>query len=129
MESLVIAGTKSTPEIDFDLEANVLQIIGASYPESAVRFYEPVIRWIESFLETIDQEHVRMNIRIHYFNSSTSKIFMDLFDMLDEAVQKGRRIEVNWYYHVENDLARDYGEDFRIDLNALPFNLVEVGEQ
>lgn len=128
MERLVIAPTKSSPEIDFDPETKILSITGASYPEAAARFYEPVMGWIESLIEASGDELVSLNIRIHYFNSSTSKIFMDLFDMLDEAVQHGRKIEVNWYFHEENDLAKEYGEDFRIDLTALPFNLIEVGQ-
>jgi len=49
-----------------------------------------------------------------------------LFDKLEEQVnEKNKSIVVNWIYDAENDTAQEYGEEFKEDLEALIFNLVQ----
>jgi hypothetical protein len=65
-------------------------------------------------------------MEVGYFNSSTSKTFMDLFDMLDQEAANGRSVEVNWRYHAQNEMAQECGEVFMQDLSGLRFNLVPL---
>lgn len=124
MENLVIAQTESTPRIFFDASSGILEIRGESYPENTAEFYGPVLHWISDFLEQSELP-LSMNIGIVYFNSSSSKVLMNIFDLLDEASGNGREIVVNWHYDSNNELALEYGEEFREDINSLAFNLVE----
>jgi hypothetical protein len=64
-------------------------------------------------------------MEIIYFNSSSSKLFFDFFDILDEARKNGCTIEVNWYYDKENESSLEAGEDFKEDFEDLTFNLIE----
>ena len=94
MDNLFIKATKSSPEIHFDNTKNFLSIRGESYPENTARFYVPVLSWVEEYLQRLEDQEVTVEMDIPYFNSSSSKILLDLLDMLDEAVIKGKKIIV-----------------------------------
>lgn len=125
MENLVIAKTESTPEIHFDASTGNLALSGESYPENPSEFYTPVFDWIKAYLSDDEAAPVTVNIEILYFNSSSSKALMNLFDLLDAAAEGGKNITVNWIYDVDNESSLEYGEEFKEDLDELTFNLVE----
>ena len=126
MESLAIEATKSSPHIHFDAENHILEIKGESYPENAAKFYTPIFSWLEAYIEELEDNVATVNLEINYINSSSSKILMNFFDMLEEAVETGKKILVNWHYHEDNDTALECGEEFQEDLNRLQFNLVKI---
>ena len=125
METLGIIATKSSPEINFNAQSNTLSIAGESYPENTAQFYEPVFEWLEAYLNQLNEQPVIFNMELIYFNSSSSKVLMDIFDILEEASDDGKNITLNWIYDEENDAALEYGEEFAEDVETLTFNLVE----
>ncbi len=125
MENLEITATKSSPEINFNASTCTLAMTGESYPENTSLFYEPVYQWLDDCLASLDTQQLVFNIELIYFNSSSSKVLMDLFDTLEDASDEGKNIVVNWIYDEENDSALEYGEEFSEDMEALTFNLVE----
>ena len=84
--------------------------------------------WLKEYLGAIGDKAVEVNLEISYFNSSSSKVLMNFFDILEEAVDDGKKIVVNWYYHEENETAMECGEEFMEDLNNLPFNLKQISD-
>lgn len=122
MQPLIIERRKDSPAIHFDPESRILAITGESYPENAASFYEPVFEWIATFLAQDDERPVTVNLQLVYINSSSSKIILNLLDLLDEAVQRGAVIQVYWRYHAENTTLLECGEEFCEDLEALPFH-------
>lgn len=125
MENLCIAKTKYTPEINFNYSDYLLTIKGESYPENTSKFYGPVMSSLLDFLDSLGDQEVTLNIELDYFNSSSSKVLMDLFDTLDERVAIGKKIIVNWLYEPDSDSAMEYGEEFKEDVQHLTFNLME----
>ena len=125
MENLNIAATKSSPQIDFNAQSNILSIIGESYPENTALFYESVFKWLDEFIENLQTQEMIFNIELIYFNSSSSKVLMDLFDILEEASEDDKNIVVNWIYDEDNEASLEYGEEFAEDMESLTFNLVE----
>ncbi len=125
MENLEITATKSSPEIMFDASNYTLSIVGESYPENTSLFYEPVCKWIDDCIDVLGDQKMVLNIELIYFNSSSSKVLMDIFDTLEDACDDGNDITVNWIYDEENDSALEYGEEFAEDMETLTFNLVE----
>ena len=124
MNSLVIEKTYSTPYINFASDTGKLEIFGESFPENASRFYTPVVQWLRDFINEIKLEPVEVNIEVSYFNSSTSKVFLNIFGILEEAVGAGKNITVNWLCDEENESAVECGEEFKEDLTILPFNII-----
>lgn len=125
MENLEIAPTRRTPRISFDCGKNLLEIRGRSYPSNISECYGPVFSWLEEYLGKLDDTPCTVNIELVYFNSSSSKILLDLFLMLEEAVNKGSRIAVNWIYDEDDEDNMEYGEEFQEDLESLPFHLLK----
>ncbi len=127
MDNLLIAASKSTPEVRFDAGANLLEIIGESYPENASKFYAPVFDWLGEYLGRVPAgTPVVVNLEIIYFNSSSSKALMNIFDLLSQAAADGRQVTVNWRYHTQNESAQECGEEFSEDVEGVVFNLVEI---
>jgi len=123
MENLHIEATKYTPEINLDAEKGLIQIKGKSYPENTFEFYAPVIEWIREYFKN-PKEPTIVEMEIIYFNSSSSKLFFDLFDILEEQAQD-HEIIVKWIYDEENENAEEAGEDFQEDFEDLNIQLVK----
>lgn len=126
METLILEKTQSTPYIYFNPTTNILIIKGESFPENSAKFYAPVLEWLKEYLEGLKDETVSMQFEIIYFNSSTSKVFMTIFDMLQEEAEKGKNISVHWLCDKENETAIECGEEFKEDLENLPFQIVLI---
>jgi hypothetical protein len=124
LETLFVEKTKYTPEISLNSETKCFHFIGKSYPENTFVFYAPTIEWLEQYFNLEVQGATIVNFEIIYFNSSSSKLFFDLFDLLEAASDK-HSIEINWLYDKENETALEAGEDFQEDFETLNFNLVE----
>ena len=124
MENLKIATTQYTPEISLDAETGIISMVGKSYPENTFEFYKPVIEWLENYFDGNAKDKTVVNMEIIYFNSSSSKLFFDLFDLLEEE-NENHNIEVNWIFDPENESAQEAGEDFDEDFEKLKINLVE----
>ncbi len=60
---------------------------------------------------------------IVYFNSSSSKVLMNIFDALDDAARKGVGISIIWRHHVENEIAMECGQEFAEELSAACFEM------
>ncbi len=128
MEKLIVEATKSSPFVHFDHEKHTLEIKGESYPENAAKTYAPMFDWLEEYLMGLKEEVVQVNLEITYFNSSSSKILINFFDMLEDAARDGKKIVVNWHYHEDNETALECGEEFMEDMNLVEFNLREISD-
>lgn len=124
MENLVIEASNYTPAISFDAQSHVLDIRGKSYPENTWEFYTRVFKWLELYLKNEASADITVNIELIYFNSSSSKVLLDLFDLLEESAADGKTITVNWVYDAEDEDALEFGEEFKEDMESLAFNLV-----
>lgn len=123
MDDLRIESTKFTPEINFDYANRVLEIKGESYPENTSEFFNPVFKWLEDYLGASETNNTVVNIELYYFNSSSSKVLMNFFEVLDKAAEQGCGITVNWIYEEEDEDSLEFGEEFAEDVNHLAFNL------
>ncbi|MEZ5671040.1 MAG: DUF1987 domain-containing protein [Thiotrichaceae bacterium] len=125
MENWHVAATKQTPAVDFDATTHTLVITGESYPENIAEFSTPLFNWLDGYLTELTEQIFTLNMELTYFNSSSSKMLLDLFARLEDEVEtQQRHIVVNWIYVEENESALEYGEEFKEDLTRLTFNLV-----
>jgi len=126
MEKIYIPATKYTPEINLDPKKGLLEFRGKSYPENTFEFYAPIIEWVKKYFENPNKE-TTVNMEIVYFNSSTSKLFFNLLDILHDNMDK-TKITVNWIYDKDNENAKEAGEDFIDDFPDMDIRLVEKDE-
>lgn len=128
MENLHIEATERSPEIDFDFGGNVFAIRGESYPEDVPAFYGPVINSLQSHLDGLDDADVTFNLELVYFNSTSAKIFMGLFETLEETAEKGNRVVINWHFEEDDDNMEELGQEFSEDLEHAEFNMIAKAE-
>ena len=125
MKNLNIEKTKYTPCIKLDAQKGLFELEGKSYPENTFEFYKPMLDWTEEYFNGNEQNKTVVNLKIIYFNSSSSRLFFDFFDILEEAHNGGKSIQINWIYDCENESALEAGEDFKEDFEELNFTLVK----
>jgi hypothetical protein len=124
MENLYIEATKYTPEIRTDLEKGEIRIYGSSYPENANEFYNPLSKWIENYFGN-DNPRLTVNFYIYYFNTSTSKSFLNILEVLEKYSLEGNDVMVNWYYTEDDDDSLDSGERLFMEMD-LNYQLIPV---
>ncbi|MBF0401208.1 MAG: DUF1987 domain-containing protein [Magnetococcales bacterium] len=125
MEDLILAATQSSPEVQFIYSENKLIFKGKSYIENTAQFYDPIFGWLTEYLAQAHDQRIEAHLSIIYFNSSSFKVFMNFFDLLDDAAEHGRNtVTVYWYHDADDDMSQEYGEEFREDLRNIAFHLV-----
>ena len=124
-ENIKIDGSERSPEIEFNFDTNSYHMKGESYPEDIAAFYGEIIASFGKHLSGLKGETVQFTFELIYFNSSTAKIVMGLFDMLDEAAEENA-VTVTWYYEEDDDNMEEMGEEFGEDLEKATFVLKEV---
>ena len=123
MNNIDIKQTEFTPSVLFDTNSGVVEIKGNSLPENTFEFYAELMDSLKKYFEN-PKDATLIKMEINYFNSSSSKLFFDLFDLLDECKDKSS-ISVQWHYDVENESMEEAGEDFKDDFEDLDFQLVK----
>jgi len=114
--------TQLTPSILLDKELGLVEIKGDSLPENTAVFYKPLMTELKDYFNSPKDKTV-INLEITYFNSSSSKLFFDFFDLLESASKKCD-IQINWIYDEDNESMEEAGEDFLEDFEDLNFKMV-----
>jgi len=126
MEKITIDATERSPAIDFDFASNTYLIKGESYPEDVIEFFGPIMEKLERHLRGQSGENISFKFELIYFNSSTAKVLMGLFDMLEEVADEGNEVVVTWCYEEDDDNMQELGEEFGEDLVKATFILKEL---
>lgn len=125
MENLTIEGTAKTPTVDFNASTGVLELKGRSIPENSIEFYKPLNEWVEAYGSS-SQGNTQVNMKLEYFNTSSSKCILDFFKKL-EGISSKTAITVNWHFEEDDEDMQEAGEDYGAIL-SLTFKMIEVEE-
>ena len=114
MNSLKIEATTFTPEINFDIDNNILSFLKVSKPANAIEFYKPVFKFIDHFEQSKVKSKVIkeliIDFKFDYFNTATAKIIYELLAKFKKIQEQGVGIIINWYYHPEDEDLLEEGE-------------------
>lgn len=114
MENIIITTEKETPyipNVNFDAKTGNCVIEGESFMDNTFEFYNPLIEWIIKYTEEIDMA-LTLKIRLTYFNTSTSRILLELLEVLRDYEESGGAVEVNWFCSEDDPDMRDEIADF-----------------
>ncbi|HET7839580.1 MAG TPA: SiaC family regulatory phosphoprotein [Rectinemataceae bacterium] len=125
MKDLLIAATKSSPSVRLESATGIAELAGESYPENAFEFYAPILAWIRDFISA-GEARFRLEIRLSYLNTSSTKCLIDLLDELEAAHRAGHRVEVAWHCDADNERCVESAEEFKEDV-SLPFDILLDG--
>lgn len=124
MQTPNIQETEDTPLVSFDEDRQSLLIKGNSFPENTFQFYKPIITWMEEYLSQLNADPFVLNMNVGYYNSSSAKVFINIFTMLENMSHSGKSIIVNWYYDIEDEDAAEDGEEYKMGMELTPFNII-----
>lgn len=122
MGPLIIEGGSETPEIILDKKTNTFMFKGKSLPENPILFYQPVLSWLDEYLNDPNPE-TKVNFMMVYFNTSSSKILLDVLKRLEKIKMSGHDVEVNWRFREDDEDMLEAGEIYS-ERVAIPFNLI-----
>ena len=117
MKNLIVEAVPDSPyypEVNFNSETGVCELIGESYMEEAYKFYTPLLNWLKEY--TLEMKKpVVLNLKLTYFNTNSSRLLLDMLDILKKSQESGNDIEINWFYEEDDPDVKDEVEDFEIE--------------
>ena len=102
------------PEVHFNAETGVCEIIGESYMESTYTFFLPLMNWIDEYIKEVGGK-IDFNVKLFYFNTSATKCLLDIFEILKKYESNGGEVNVTWYYDEDDPDMMDEVKDFETE--------------
>lgn len=124
MDTLSIKGTTETPTVIFDPANNLFEISGKSLPEDVKEFYNPVLKWITEYSAAPNPTTI-LKVKMDYFNTASSKMILELFELLNTMHSNGKDVAIEWHYHEDDEDMLDAGNDYA-DMLEVPFKMVSA---
>ena len=126
MEALIIEQQNNTIGVVLDKESKKFIFEGRSLPENTVKFFDPVINWLEEYKkDPADETNVDMNFI--YFNTSSAKVILEVLQKFDEISKAGNDVKVTWHFMEEDYDIKEAGEEYE-SMVSLPFEYIEHPE-
>lgn len=119
----MIQGTRSTPEVDFNVNGN-LTMKGRILTENILLFFNPLIDWVSN----LECESVNFEIQLEYINTGAAMQLFSILRKLEEN-SKIKNLTVKWYYEEDDEDHLETGEMFEDKLNRTKFVYLEDTEQ
>ena len=111
MDILTIASTEQTPSIVLNPIESVYTISGRSLPEDSAEFYRPVIKWLEDF-KSSSHTSIDFVVKLDYFNTSSSKMILDILQKLKQVRLAGKETKILWYFQEDDEDMQESGQEF-----------------
>ena len=122
MDTLNIKGTAETPNVIFDPASNLFEISGKSLPEDVKEFYNPLLKWFKGYSEAPNAT-TTLKVKMDYFNTASSKMILELFELLNEMHGEGKAVTIEWYQQEDDEDMMDAGNDYA-DMLEVPFKMI-----
>ncbi|MEY5044421.1 MAG: hypothetical protein RJA19_1648 [Bacteroidota bacterium] len=119
MNDFRLDGTSKTPKVELTVNPFAMHLSGRSIPENSIEFYRPLMDWVATNCDA-GKPRLEINIRLEYFNTSSSKCLMDLLKRVESS---GNEAVVNWFYEEDDEDMLEAGEDYD-EIIELPFRLI-----
>lgn len=119
MQALKSERTSVTPEVVFSPAEQLLRIEGECYPENPLPFFNPLLAMLGKYFEASQPARFVAEVKLQYINSASTMGLRSLFELLDQAGQKGTDIRVVWAFDEEDDAIEELGADLVEDFANL----------
>ncbi len=126
MENIVIKEVPDSPyypAVNFNAEKGICEIKGESYMEETFKFYSPLLDWIVRYTKEV-KKPLAFNFKLTYFNTNSSRLILDILDILKKYQDNNGAVTVVWYYDPEDPDMIDEIEDFEME-TGIKIHLVE----
>ena len=123
-ENIHILGSSSTPKILLNKDEGIIELRGNSFTEDSKTFYWSLSRWLMEYSYE-PAEKTKVLLAFNYMNSSSNMVVAQMFARLNELLNGGSLLDVEWYYEKGDTDMQDLGIYYQ-QLVRCPFRLIEV---
>jgi hypothetical protein len=127
MENIYTEASSKTPKVSFNHQSGQLEIVGRSIPENSYQFYEPLLEWLDKYIEQPANKTV-FTFKLDYFNTSSSMYILGILKKLEKLHLEGKVAEVKWYYDIDDEDMLQTGEDLK-QIVRLPIEMLEIDQE
>lgn len=121
MSVTIIEKTPDTPGVILDSDQGIVELIGNSYPENAVEFFQKIYDWIHAYFSN-NKFSLSAVFKLNYFNTSSAKCMLNLMGILQHYHAEDKIITVAWYYDPDDEDMLETGKAFSVDF-SMPFDI------
>lgn len=121
MSVIIIERTPDTPGVILDSDQGILELIGNSYPENSIEFFQKIYDWIHSYFSD-NKFSLSAVFKLNYFNTSSAKCILNLMNILQHYHGEDKIITVAWYYDPDDEDMLETGKAFSVDF-SMPFDI------
>ena len=112
-----------TPLINFDGVTGNFEIKGRSIPDNSLKFYEPLLAWLDNYVQN-PAPRTNLNLQLDYLNTNSTKCIADMLRKLEQiSINQKGKIIINWLYEEGDDGILAVGEEYK-SIIKIPFNLI-----
>jgi hypothetical protein len=126
MENLYLSARERSPEVDFRFSENHLILRGEAYPEDAASFFGPLLKAVANHCKSLQGQELLVEFQLIYFNTSSAKALMNLIQVLESTARNGTKVVIRWLVQEDDDVMREFGEDFSMELEHVHFQLIQL---
>ncbi|HKK42781.1 MAG TPA: DUF1987 domain-containing protein [Bacteroidales bacterium] len=101
LQSLILENTPKTPQIDLNKLTGDLILSGRSIPENAAKLYEPVLTWVNEYVND-PRPATNLRINLEYFNSASSIWLAKILKTLTRIDKEDYVLIIHLYIHIDD---------------------------
>jgi hypothetical protein len=126
MDNLHIKGSFKSPEINLNYADGVIEIKGRSWPENVLDVYEPAFKWLDEYAKK-PQPKTTVKSSLEYFNTSSSKVVLEIIRKIESMHGKGTEVKIEWFYEDDDPDMKEQGEVYK-NMVKVPMEIIPVKE-
>lgn len=123
MQNIEIEPTYKSPRVVFDPQHGKFRIEGKSILVNVDEFYQPLLDWMDGYIENPPTNEVEFTFDVEYYNLASTKRFLFFLFKLNDLKKRNINVQVNWLYVDQDKYVRETGEDLAQMLD-IPFNFI-----
>lgn len=117
MESLIIEKKDTTPSLIFDVDEMLFSLEGECRPENVLTFFEPVMQWLDLFIEYVKSgeagNKLDFHFKLEYYNSSSAKFIFEIFKKFKTVESNDVEVTMYWFYDILDEDLLECGQEYQ----------------
>ena len=129
MESINIEETEKgffrIPNLTLNAETGFCELKGEAFMENSLEFFTQINNWLTEYNNVNCDIPINFTIYLTYFNTSSSKMLLNLVNHLSELHKQGQEISLNWQHDSDDfEIQEDimdicYDTDLEINIESV----------
>jgi len=84
---------------------------------------------LQSHFGSLNGADVVFEFDMVYFNSSSARYILHIFELLDATAKRGNNVRIVWKFDEEDDTMKEHGEEFGEDIEFAAFEMKAVSDE